>query len=73
MTKGIENLFNKNKFEDRFYEVGSKNDGGSHRSLKKKAFMDYMIENGTKEDFAKFEPLTKEIKRIVDSVGAGET
>lgn len=61
VTRGIENIFPKSVFTKTFYDSKPKEDGGTHSSLNKRRFKDYMIANGTESDFALFKPLFKEI------------
>lgn len=66
VTKGIENLFLKEKFEDKFYIEKPKDDGGVQKSLNKEKFKNYMIKNGVEKDFENFKPLFEKIKDIIN-------
>ena len=70
MTKGIENLFpieffeEEFKFREEYYSKRLKNDGGYMEDLDKSKFCEWICENGSKDDFAKFkEVLVVEILR----------
>ena len=68
---GIENLFPQKYFEgefrDKFYKTKNKQDGGQHTDLNKKELMNYMLKNGTEEDFANFKSLFDKIDEIIDN------
>lgn len=66
VLSGIENLFSKSLFEDEFYTISPKDDGGEHKTLSKKKFMNHIITNGTKEDFINFKPLFDDILSRLD-------
>jgi len=66
VTTGIENLFSDKLFKDEFYEIRQKSDGGHHRSLNKRKFADYILNNGSEKDFANFKPLFDWIKLQVN-------
>ena len=66
VTKGIENLFPEEKFQDNFYIEGPKADGGTHKSLDKEKFKNDIIKNGIEKDFENFKPLFEKIKSIIN-------
>ncbi len=66
VVKGIENLFPKEKFDDKFYIEKTKDDGGTQKSLHKENFKNDIITNGVEKDFKNFKPLFEKIKSIVD-------
>ena len=66
VLSGIENLFSEEKFNDSFYSAKQKNDGGQATTLNKQAFLNDMMENGTKEDFKNFQSLIDKIKELRD-------
>ena len=59
---GIENLFPEDAFEQQFYDVKPKKDGGTHSSLNKRRLTDHMVENGTIEQFENFKPIFDHIE-----------
>ena len=59
---GIENLLPEDAFEQQFYDVKPKKDGGTHSSLNKRRFTDHMVENGTIEQFENFKPIFDHIE-----------
>ncbi len=70
VTTGIENLFPKHLFEGRFYDekVTPKKDGGENidRKLNKTRFCEWICENGSKEDFAKFDSVVQILQEFFD-------
>ena len=68
VSKGIENLFSEELFEERFYEKSINDYGGTYAKFKKIKFKDHMLQFGTKEDFLKFKPLIDEIENLLDSL-----
>ena len=71
VTKGIENLFPEELFEERFYDetVIKKEDGGqvTKSELNKTKFCDWICENGTATDFAKFDSVVQILKEFVEA------
>ena len=71
VTKGIENLFPEELFEERFYDetVIKKGDGGqvTKSELNKTKFCEWICENGTATDFAKFDSVVKILKEFVEA------
>jgi len=65
VTKGIENLFPEEKFEDKFYIEKSKDDGGTQKSLNKEDFKNNIIKNGKEKDFENFKPLFEKIDNMI--------
>jgi ABC-type branched-subunit amino acid transport system ATPase component len=65
VNKGIENLFDKNLFDDQFYTTQAKEDGGSHTTLNKNKFSEFIIKHGIKEDFKNFKPLIERIEKLL--------
>jgi ABC-type uncharacterized transport system ATPase component len=66
VTKGIENLFAEELFEDRFYTLKSKEDGGTQSSLDKKLFLSYLLGRNNPNDFEKFKEIINNIDDIVN-------
>ncbi|MGI9256689.1 MAG: AAA family ATPase [Salinispira sp.] len=64
VKKGIENLFPKERFLDEFYTQKPLDDGGQTEHLDKNCFMDFMLNDGTEQDFAKFRPLIDKINEL---------
>ena len=73
MKKGIENLFPIKFFEEEFefrkeyYSKKPKDDGGHVENLDKPKFCDWICENGSKVDFAKFDSVVKILKKFVEA------
>ncbi|MDE0317982.1 MAG: AAA family ATPase [Candidatus Poribacteria bacterium] len=69
VTEGIENLFPKELFEKRFYHetVIKQGDGGQiiKEELNKTEFCDWVCENGSADDFAKFDSVIQILKEFV--------
>jgi len=65
INTGIENLFDKNLFDNQFYSTKAKEDGGSHTSLDKNKFCEFIIENGTELDFKNFKQLIERIRKLL--------
>lgn len=71
MTKGIENLFPIKFFEEEFkfrkeyYSRTPKDDGGHVENLDKPKFCEWICENGSKDDFAKFDRVVKILRKFV--------
>lgn len=65
VTKGIENLFKEELFEERFYPQKNKDDGGIQSSLDKQAFLNFILERNDPEDFTKFIELIEKIEKII--------
>ncbi|MCB9174050.1 MAG: ATP-binding protein [Flavobacteriales bacterium] len=66
VTRGIENLFEENLFEDRFYQQKPKDDGGIHSSLDKQLFLSYILERNNSKDFCNFNELINKIEEIIN-------
>lgn len=66
VKKGIENLFGEDNFQDEFYPLKDKDDGGVQSSLDKPKFEKFILENATKEMFQNFEPLIRKLKEIIN-------
>jgi predicted ATPase len=66
VTKGIENLFPEELFEERFYPLKSKEDGGTQSSLDKKLFQTYIFERNNALDFENFKEIIAKIEDIVN-------
>ncbi|MCL2651015.1 MAG: AAA family ATPase [Candidatus Azobacteroides sp.] len=64
--KGIENLFPENLFEEQFYPVKSKEDGGFQASLDKQKFLMHIVERNKKEDFVNFIPIVEKMKNLLN-------
>jgi energy-coupling factor transporter ATP-binding protein EcfA2 len=56
-NKGIENLFSSSHFQEQFYDIKTNDYGGTVKDLNKKRFEEYILKQGTKEDFDLFKPL----------------
>ena len=73
MKKGIENLFPLEFFEEEFefrkeyYSKKPKDDGGYSENLDKPKFCQWICENGSKEDFAKFKEIVEVLKEFVET------
>ena len=67
VKKGIENLFPENLFEERFYCVSPTDDGGYAKHLDKSQFCDWICENGSDVDFAKFDRVVEILKGFVEA------
>ncbi len=71
--KGIENLFPVRFFEEEFkfrkeyYSKKLKDDGGYAENLDKPKFCDWICENGSKDDFAKFDSVVNMLKEFVEA------
>ena len=68
---GIENLFPSHLFEDRFYEEktrkGIHGKSTVYHYFKKQEFCDWICENGTATDFAKFDSIVQILKEFVEA------
>ena len=71
VSEGIENLFPEELFEEHFYgeTVIKKGDGGqvTKRELNKIKFCDWICENGSAVDFAKFDSVVQILKEFVEA------
>ncbi|MYK22097.1 AAA family ATPase [Candidatus Poribacteria bacterium] len=73
MKKGIENLFPIKFFEEEFkfrkeyYSRTPKDDGGHVENLDKPKFCEWICENGSKVDFAKFDRVVKILRKFVEA------
>ena len=67
VSKGIENLFPEALFTEDFYSELSKDDGGYLKRLDKSKFCDWICENGTATDFAKFDSIVQILKEFVEA------
>ena len=73
MTKGIENLFPIEFFEEEFefrmeyYSKRPKDDGGYVENLDKPKFCKWICENGSKDGFAKFDSVIDILKEFVEA------
>ena len=71
VPRGIENLFPKKYFEGElkkeYYSRKPKDDGGHSENLDKPKFCDWICENGSKVDFAKFDRVVKILKKFVEA------
>ena len=69
VPEGIENLFPKELFEERFYDetVRKKGDGGqvTNRDLNKTKFCDWICEHKNVEHFAKFDSIVQILKEFI--------
>ncbi len=67
VKKGIENLFPEDLFEERFYSESPTDDGGYVKHLDKSQFCDWICENGSDVDFAKFDRVVEILKEFVEA------
>ena len=73
VKKGIENLFPIKFFEEEFkfrkeyYSKKPKDDGGYAENLDKPKFCEWICENGSKADFAKFDRVVKILRKFVEA------
>lgn len=73
VKKGIENLFPIKFFEEEFgfreeyYSKSPKDDGGHVENLDKPKFCEWICENGSKDDFAKFDGVVKILRKFVET------
>ena len=67
VKKGIENLFPEDPFEERFYCESPTDDGGSAKYLDKPKFCNWICENGTDLDFAKFDSVVQILKEFFEA------
>ena len=67
VKKGIENLFPEDLFEERFYSESPTDDGGYAKHLDKSQFCDWICENGSDVDFAKFDRVVEILKEFVEA------
>ncbi len=73
VPKGIENLFpikffdEEFEFRNEYYSRTSKDDGGHVENLDKPKFCDWICENGSVEDFEKFDRVVEIIKEFVET------
>ena len=67
VKKGIENLFPEDLFEERFYSESPTDDGGYAKHLDKAQFCDWVCENGSDVDFAKFDRVVEILKEFVEA------
>ena len=67
VKKGIENLFPETLFEGRFYGESPTDDGGSAKYLDKPKFCNWICENGTDIDFAKFDRVVQILKEFTEA------
>ncbi len=69
VTKGIENLFPKVLFKDEFYsskiEIGDYGEKKTIEDFKKKEFCDWICENGSDVDFAKFDSVVNILREFI--------
>ena len=66
VKKGIENLFPEDLFDERFYCVSPTDDGGYAKHLDKPKFCDWICENGSDVDFAKFDSVVQILKEFFE-------
>lgn len=66
VTKGIENLLKEELFEDRFYPLKNKDDGGTQSSLDKQSFLNYILERNNPIDFENFKEIINKIEEIIN-------
>lgn len=66
VTKGIENLFPEELFEERFYHLKSKDDGGTQTSLDKKLFLSHLLERNNPTDFENFKDIINKIEETIN-------
>jgi len=64
VKKGIENLFPTVLFEGQFYCESPTDDGGSAKYLDKPKFCNWICENGSDADFAKFDSVVQILKEF---------
>lgn len=64
---GIENLFPADLFQDCFYPEVPTKDGGSTKHLDKPQFCDWVCENGSDVDFAKFDSVVNILREFIAS------
>ena len=64
VTKGIENLLPEILFKKDFYSKSSTDDGGYAKRLDKSKFCDWICENGSNVDFAKFDSVVEILKQF---------
>ena len=64
VTKGIENLFPEALFREEFYRETSTDDGGYAKRLDKPSFCDWICEEGSDTDFAKFNSVVEILKEF---------
>ena len=67
VRKGIENLFPEALFTEKFYSESPTDDGGYARYLDKSNFCDWICENATATDFAKFDSIVQILKEFVEA------
>ena len=73
VKKGIENLFGVKFFEEEFqfreeyYSKSPKDDGGHVENLDKPKFCEWICENVSKDDFAKFDSVVDILKEFVEA------
>ena len=65
VKKGIENLFSEVLFEEKFYCESPTDDGGSAKYLDKPKFCNWICENGTDIDFAKFDNVVQILNEFI--------
>jgi predicted ATPase len=66
VKKGIENLFNEVLFEEKFYPLKNKDDGGVHSSLDKQSFAQFIMERNDPDDFDNFKDVLDRIEEILN-------
>ena len=67
VKKGIENLLREDLFEEKFYCESPTDDGGYAKRLDKSKFCDWMCENGSDVDFAKFDSVAQILKEFIEA------
>ena len=67
VTKGIENLLPEVLFKEDFYSESPTDDGGYAKRLDKSKFCDWICENGSDVDFAKFDRVVEILKEFVEA------
>ena len=67
VKKGIENIFPEDLFEERFYSESPTDDGGYAKYLDKSQFCDWICQNGSATDFAKFDSIIEILKEFIEA------
>ena len=67
VKKGIENLFPTDLFREDFYSEAPTDDGGYAKRLDKSKFCDWICENGTAIDFAKFDSVVQILQEFLEA------